>query len=448
MRIWQVSSLARTALNCRRRTRYELSELNSRKKVFSLGMRQTFAAALLVILGGTVACGGGNSTASTSPLTVAELFAVTGRGSIYGEYYRQSAHVAVLEVNSHGGVMGHPLTEIAQDTASDPVDAVTAWHNLAIQNPAFMLGPSSIEILGVIKLYDPAHMVDFPEGGSTALDHMQYQYVWRNSASDTSITAAMAYYANQKSYKRAAMFFQATTDGTDELTAVSQFYTAHGGAIVDTERLAVSQTSYRTEVAKAFAANPDVVMVSGLQPMASTLFSNMKELGHLNVPVIADDNGADPKWAGTMGFANANKWLVGIFSSPPQGEAWQNFVAGFKKTWGVSQPPPTMDTYDSVMIASLAMIDAKSIDSKVWVNKILEVSNPPGTMCYTFQTCVQLLNQGNKINYEGAGGPDDFNKYHNVSVDWGVGQWSADGNSSNVVMTVPAAAINQYLAGG
>lgn len=42
------------------------------------------------------------------------------------------------------------------------------------------------------------------------------------------------------------------------------------------------------------------------------------------------------------------------------------------------------------------------------------VTNPPGTMCYSYGSCVKLLKAGKKINYEGASGSIDFNKYHNT----------------------------------
>ena len=76
--------------------------------------------------------------------------------------------------------------------------------------------------------------------------------------------------------------------------------------------------------------------------------------------------------------------------------------------------PTTFNEYDSIVIASLAMTLAKSTDPKVWVKDIIKVSNPPGKVCGTYATCVALIKAGKKINYNGAAGNDDFNKFHNV----------------------------------
>jgi ABC-type branched-subunit amino acid transport system substrate-binding protein len=373
---------------------------------------------------------------------------MSGRGANYGQWISAGAKVGVQEVNSNGGVMGHPLKEQLEDTASDPVDAVPAWHKLATVNPAFELGPSSKEIQGVIKLYDPAKILTFMVGGTTAVDHMNYKYVYRVTPSDTTLTAAMAYYAVQKGYKRAVMFFEATADATEELDNTTKFFTAHGGTVADTESLALHQASYRSEVAKAFATNPDVVFAQGDPQTAATLFSNIKEQGHLNIPIISDDNGATADFAKTMGLDNASKWLVGVTGARPAGQSWQHYTDIYKTVMGTNSPfEQSSNSYDAVIIAALAMTAAKSTDAKVWVDKIIQVANSPGTQCYTYKDCVALLDQGKKINYEGATGPEDFNQYHNVFGDWDIAQITADGSNFSVVMHVPATAIDQYING-
>ena len=66
--------------------------------------------------------------------------------------------------------------------------------------------------------------------------------------------------------------------------------------------------------------------------------------------------------------------------------------------------PTTFNEYDSIVIASLAMTMAKSTDPKVWVKDVTKVSDPPGTVCGTYTTCVALLKAHKKINYDGAAG--------------------------------------------
>jgi len=408
-------------------------------------------AALLTI--GVVGCGGGSSGgsgATLGPVTMAELFPVSGREAFVGQWFQHGAKAAVDDINKNGGVRGGKITELLADTGGDPVDAVTAQRKLLTQNPTFEVGPSSLEIQGVIKDYDASHLVDLMAGGTSQLDHMQYKYVFRTSASDTTITAAMAYFAIQKGWKKAVMFFETTSDATDELNHTTTYFKGNGGTILDTENLALHQSSYRSEITKAFAAGtPDVVFVKTDPQTGATLFANMKELGHLNVPLVSDDTGDTIEYAKAVGVADASKYLYGVAGAAGTGEAWTHFIQDYVASWQTDKPVSlSQNTYDGVVIAALAMTEAQTLDGKVWVDHILKVSNPPGTKCYYYSQCVTLLKNGTKINYEGASGPQDFDKYHNTYGDWDIVQYNADASNTNLILHVGADAIAKVSAGG
>jgi len=418
---------------------------------FSNRWRASFAAIVTI---GVVACGGSStspgSTTTLGPVTMAELFPVSGREAFVGQWFQHGAKAAVDDINKNGGVSGGKITELLADTGGDPVDAVTAQRKLLTQNPTFEVGPSSLEIQGVIKDYDPSHLVDLMAGGTSQLDHMQYKYVFRTSASDTTITAAMAYFAITKGWKKAVMFFETTSDATDELNHTTTYFKGNGGTILDTENLALHQSSYRSEITKAFAAGtPDVVFVKTDPQTGATLFANMKELGHLNVPLVSDDTGDTIEYAKAVGVADASKYLYGVAGAAGTGEAWTHFIQDYVASWQTDKPVSlSQNTYDGVVIAALAMTEAKTLDGKVWVDHILKVSNPPGTKCYYYSQCVTLLKNGTKINYEGASGPQDFDKYHNTYGDWDIVQYNADASATNTILHVGADAIAKVSAGG
>src|SRR5258708_18706057 len=131
--------------------------------------------------------------------------------------------------------------------------------------------------------------------------------------------------------------------------------------------------------------------------------------------------------------------------SPVQGPANDHFMA----TWNAANPgkPVTVgarNLYDAVVITALAMTLAESSDPKVWNSRVLDVSNPPGTQCFVYADCVALLNQGKKINYDGAASSEDFNQYHNTFGDWVITQVASDGTAQREVLKVPASAVASY----
>ncbi len=416
-------------------------------------LTKRYRAVMTVLLAaGLMACSGSSSSGGTTtgPITMAELFPMSGREAFVGQWFQHGAKAAVYDINKNGGVNGAQINEALADTGGDPVDAVPAWRKLATQNPAFEVGPSSLEIQGVIKNYDSAHLVDFMEGGTSQVDHMQYKYVFRTTASDSTITAAMAYFALQKGWKKAVMLFETTSDATDELNHTTAYFKAGGGTILDSEQLALHQSSYRSEITKAFAnGTPDVIFIKSDPQTGATLFANMKELGHLNVPLVSDDGGATVEFAKALGLTDASKLLYGEAGAPGTGEAWTHYLQDYQAVWQTDKPVElSQNTYDAVIIAALAMTEAKTTDGKVWVDHILKVSNPPGTQCFTYASCVQLLKDGKKINFEGASGPEDFDQYHNTFGDWDVVQFKPDGSDTTLIMHVGADAIAKISGAG
>jgi len=379
-----------------------------------------------------------------TPVTIAELFPMTGSISFVGDALRHGATVGEYEVNQAGGVLGHPLKDELQDTAGDTVDAVPAWHALELQHPAFELGPTVFTAGAVIKLYDPSHLVDFLVAGATTYDTMNYPYVYRVTASDSTMATAMAAFAIAKGYKHAAVLFDNGQNSQTFLPPLLKAYTAHGGTIVANQAVVPDQSSYQTEIEQVFANKPDAIFWQSDPQTAGTLFHNMEQLGDLNVPIIGTDNGASDTTAKAMGMSYATKYLTGMAGTQPSGEAWTHFVSDYQAVYKTDQPLDLADNmYDAVVIAALAMTDANSTDPSVWVSKIADVADPPGTACSTYASCLQDLKSGQKINYEGAGGAYDFNQYHNVFTGWDVVQFDSSGKL-HTLYTVGASTIAGY----
>ena len=409
-------------------------------------LRLAAAVAGVVTLFVGAACGNGPATVTdTSPIKIGELFAISGARAFIGNIETNGAAIGVYEVNNNGGVMGRQLVEHPEDTGGDAVDAVPAFRKIMLDKPSFFLGPSSVDFSSVIKEFDAVKTPAFFFGGTTQLDQNPYKYVFRTTASDSDLTAAEAYFAIQKGWTNAVMIFDNTSDAVAELTNLTKYYTNHGGKVLQTVSLVPAQSSYRTEVTKAFQTKPDVVFFKTDPQTSATLFSNMKELGDLNGPVVGDDTAPEPDFTKAMGLAYASKYLYGMSGSPVQGTANDHFLA----SWNAAKPGKSVtvgarNLYDAVIISALAMTLAKSSDPTVWTTRVTDVTNPPGTLCNIYADCVKLLNQGKKINYQGAAVTAGFDRYRNTFGDWLVTQVGADGTTQNGILKVPATAVASY----
>ena len=374
--------------------------------------------ALAVMAAGALAlsaCGSSGGGSGSKSITFGELLPFTGSKAVLSSWATHGDAAAVYDVNHNGGVMGKKLTVVSADDAGDAVDAVPALRKLLISNPAFIVGPFSLTVEAVINQFDPNHVVDYVIGGTTQLDHMKYPYVYRTTASDSAETVAMAYYAIHHGYTRTAYIFDNSANTQGLVAPLTKSYQRQGGTVVANETIVPDQSSYRSEITQAFAKHPQALFVAFDQQTATTVFSDMRQLGDLNIPVIGEDVLGSPGYAKAFGQPQASTLLFSVSGASPGGAAYQHYLNDYQAVYHTRQIlSSSYNMYDSVIISALAMTAAHSADPKVWVNDVSKVSNPPGTMCYTYASCVALLKQGKKINYEGATGPEDFNSYHNT----------------------------------
>ena len=372
------------------------------------------------------------------PLVVGGMFPFTGAKSLLSTWGTHGVAVGIYEVNHNGGVLGHQLKTAYVDDAADSVDALPAFRKLMLSHPTFVVGPFSPTIEAVIKQFQPNNVADFMVGGLTTLDNMQYPYVFRTSSSDSNEAIAMAYYAISHGWKTASLIFDNSDNSQGFVPPLEAAFKALGGTIQQNITLTPGQSSYSSELTQAFAGNPQVIFDSMDTQTAATLFSDGQQLGYMNIPWIGDDLQSAPQgsYAKAFGPTASTELTAALPASPSTADdAYNHFLADYQLVWRTTSIiPTTFNEYDSVVIASLAMTYAKSTNPKIWVKDVTKISNPPGKVCGTYATCVALIKAGKKINYDGAAGNDDFNKYHNVFS--GFQMLGFDSNLNNVLRAV------------
>ncbi|MDE3064858.1 MAG: ABC transporter substrate-binding protein [Acidobacteriota bacterium] len=389
------------------------------------------------------------SAKTKAPIVVGGIYPFTGSKSLLSSWATHGMAVGIYDVNKNGGVLGRKLKSSYVDDAADSVDVLPAFRKLMLSHPTFITGPFSPTIEGVINQFQPNNVVDFMIGGLTTLDNMNYKYVFRTTSSDSNESIAMAYYAISQGWKTASFIFDNSDNSQGFIAPLKAAYQALGGTVQQNITLTPGQSSYSSELTQAFAGKPQVIFDSMDSQTAATLFADGQQLGYMTTPWIGDDlqSASQGAYAKAFGPTASSDLYAALPSTPTaQDDAFNHFLADYQTVWRTtSYLPTTFAFYDSVVIASLAMTMANSTNPKVWVNDVVAVSNPPGTKCYTYATCVALLKKHKAINYEGAAGNDDFNKFHNVFS--GFQMLGFDSNLNNVLRTtVTPAQLAQVVA--
>jgi len=356
----------------------------------------------------------------------------------------QGSKVAQNEINAAGGVLGRKVALVTGDTSCDVADGVTATNQMLTKNVSGVIGPETQEINGVEPILDANKIVDEFQGGDTARDHQTDPYFFRDSPSDSQLGVAMALYAHTKGYTKAVMLFYSDPAAQTFLKPVSQTFTKLGGTILTTIIVTPDQTSYLSQVRQAIAAHPQVIFTQEDPPTAAVLFREFKQLGGGAIPWVGTDVTSGSDFIKAISVPTAHAVLTSVFGTSVTGAANTAFINLFNKLYPTQKAAGPLANanyaYDSVISLALADDYAKTTAGATVAKDMTKVTDPPGTACYTYASCLRLINAGKKINYEGASGDLDYNKYNNTFGPYGAFQVSSSGTETQVYV-MPATAL-------
>ena len=382
------------------------------------------AALVLITVG---ACGGGGGSAPAT-LVVGEFNPFTGPDAAFGPEMVGGCIPAVRLINANGGVLGHHLSCVQEDTRGDPADAVPAAQKMMATESSLagVLGPSSDEALATVPLLNQGHVPMFVDTGQAAFDHTTDAYFWRITPADDVKGYALALWAHKAGYTRAAAVFGNDAGAQSDVPTLVSAFTRLGGAIVYNKPFALDQSSYRSEIENMLAAHPQVIFTEVDPQTGATLLSELQQL-HGLIPVIGTEVTLQAPWlkavSGAIGTGPMTKYFEGMQPyAPPKGPAWQAYnrslvASGSQvpKPGQWSSDPYSMTYYDAVNVMALAMITAKSTSPAGFNKDVTKVTEPgPGkTVVNTFAAGKAALQAGKHIQYVGAGGPIVFDRWHN-----------------------------------
>lgn len=388
------------------------------------------------------------SVPSGSTLVIGEVNPFTGPQSADGGEMIAGCLPAMRLINQAGGVMGHKVSCVEADTHGDPVDAVPAVRQLLAthSNLVGVLGPGSSEAASVVPILNRAKMTMIAAPGQSAYDKSTYKYFWRILPPDDAEGYAMALWAHQKGYTRAASVFANNVAAQNNVPTLLAGAKKLGLKITINQSLAQDQTSYRTEIEQMLATKPQVIFQEADPQTSSTYFSELQQL-HGSIPVIGTAGTLQAPWLQAVTRSLGKQWLnknwVGIQPyAASSGPAWKIFdttlidpKTGVPGARSFTGDPWSFNDYDGFNIMALSMILNKSTSPAVYNSSLLTITAPgPGkTKVYSFKQGMQALKAGKKIQYIGAGGAILFNKYHNSS---GAFQANTFGNG-----TLPTAGV-------
>jgi branched-chain amino acid transport system substrate-binding protein len=403
----------------------------ARSKSLCLGTTALALAAALAVS----ACGSSNSSSSgidrgTGKLTFAVFNPFSGPDASFGPEQLAGCIPAAAAIQAAGGILDHKqITCKVSDSRGDPADAVPAAQQLiaATSGLVGILGPSSDEASATAPLFNRSSVPMFGDTGQAVFNRSNFQFFYRITAPDDAVGYAMALYAHNKGYKRAAAVFGSDISSQGTAPTVVAGFKKLGGSVVVNQKIPLDQSSYRTEIEQVVSAKPDVIFTEADPQTSATYMAELKQLYHV-IPIIGTNGTNQPPWfkavGGAIGGTNLAKFYAGAQPyAPTTGASYDQWLAEIHAAQSKVPKPAkqwfgdsyAMAAWDSINLMALAAEEAKSAKPAVFRPFIVKVATPsPGAVkVHSFAEGKKAILAGKKIQYIGAVGTITFDRFNN-----------------------------------
>lgn len=367
--------------------------------------------------------------AAADPYLVGSLTPISGAGSPYGSGMQKALALAADEINAGGGVCGRTLQIVSEDTQTSPDAAVLAVKKLVEVNKVqVVMGTwSSGVTLAVMPITTAAGIPEMNTSGAPAISTQDKDdLVWRFQATNDRFGRAFAAIAKQRGFKTPATMAFNNASGLGNTEGFTKAWEAAGGKVAAAVVYEPKQSTYRSELQKILAANPDVVVMGSYLPDTTIILREWFQSGqNPNLKWIIPGWAANEKLVQALG-PEVTQGVIAVDSiSNEKAASFAHFDEVYRKATG--QPAGTnvyaAMTWDMMTLWGLAMqADCAHLAPKEINARLRAVDAAAGEKVYSFAEGKKALAAGKSVNYEGASSQLGLDEYGDVTPDFSLSE--------------------------
>lgn len=424
---------------------------------------QSISLGVIALFTLLTACGADTSQSPTTPtettaatadggaLKIGTLLPLTGDLAQYGAPMQDSVSFLVETVNACGGALGQPVTLISEDDQTDPAAGASGMTKLAeVDQVAGVIGAAASSVSSaavdiavrneVIEISPSSTSPTFTERATNG----EFNGFWfRTAPPDTYQGEALARLAQEQGFTEVAILSINNDYGNGLIEAFVPAFKALGGTVVnesDPTRYAPDATTFDSEVGAAFEGEPDAVLLIAYPETGSLIVKAAYEQGLLdgNTKFLMTDGMKTENLAELVGKRSDGQFIAsGVIGTAPS--AGGPAIAQFNELYNgkFNRTPQVYDpnSWDAAAILVLAAEAAKANTGAAIKEQISAVANPPGEQVTDVCQALELVRQGQDIDFQGASGTLDFNEAGDVAGAYDV--WTiADDGSLQIQSTI------------
>ncbi|MCV9938356.1 ABC transporter substrate-binding protein [Boseaceae bacterium BT-24-1] len=351
--------------------------------------------------------------AQDGDIKVGALMPLSGAGGSFGQEMLTSAKVALEEINAAGGPLGRKIALVVENDETSPEAAVRGARKLVdVDKISAIVGTwASSVTLAVAPIVQEKKLVQLSTSGASRITEVQKKgHLFRTEPDDLLFGKAYAEYASSQGWKKAAVLGLNVPFTQMTVEAFRQRFVERGGKVMSFTAYNEDQTTFRSEVTRAFADQPDFIHISGYEPDITAILKAAYQLG-LSGQFIVPGFAVSPGLIKNAGPAAEGLLLVeeGVAEGSPAYDRLTKSLGGDRYYSFGAQ------AYDQLVLLALAIEAAKSTDGTALNEAIKKVSGPDGTKVSSFAEGIKALRNDEQVNYEGASGSIDFDANGNIA---------------------------------
>jgi len=366
-------------------------------------------------------------------LTIGSLLPQTGSLAFLGPPEFAGVQLALNDINAAGGYNGKDVVYNQTDSgdtttniASQSVDRLLAANTDAIIGAASS-GVSftvvdAITAAGALQISPANTSPDF----STYADRGLY---WRTAPSDVLQGRVMGDLLINDGHLDVATITLDDPYGSGLQTNIQQAVEAGGGQIVNNSVFNPDAATFDSVASDVAGTSPDAIVVIGFEQTVQIIQALITQnIGPSTTPIyFVDGNLADYSSDFPAGT------LEGVKGTLPGAATSDDFRARLLEVdGGLTDFSYAPESYDATVLVALAAQAAKN-DSGTGIASQMQAVSEGGEKCTSYQQCLDLLNAGTDIDYDGFSGPIEFDANGDpTQATIGVYQYGADNKYTNV----------------
>lgn len=350
------------------------------------------------------------------PIRFGILASFSGEMAGFGKYAYNAANLATKEINEAGGPLNRKIELYREDDESSVEQGIRGCRKLITQNEVIAInGPVSDVITASMNYAKESEVViASPYAGSTKLDKLGGKYQFRTCPSDSFDGKASAQMLMDEGYQRIAIMHVNDEGSTSVAESCEEAFKELGGEVVSKVSVSGGKSRYLSELKKAFKDDPEILFLAAGQDTGPTIIKNWNQRGYgENMMVTADL--AITEFFDLVSPEVAEGFLGEMPITQKDSEEYKRFAKKWEDAYdSKASGAYQANAYDAQIILALAIEAAGEASGKAIAENYRAVASPPGKEVISFEQGIKELRKGNEINYQGASGPCDFDKYGNV----------------------------------